>query len=119
MQLCEVARFVSDVPAATASYSKLLGAEPVHASDGIAIFHVDGVTWLLHCVYEPGEGELPPEDHLAFAAADLDAACAELTAAGFALARPPADYDWGRSAYLRDPDGRLIEIALEPAAPGS
>jgi len=113
MKLCEVARFVSDVPAATASYAKLLGAAPVHADDGIAIFVVEGVTWLLHCVYEPGEGELPPEDHVAFAVDDLDAACAELAAAGLMVERAPADYDWGRSAYLRDLDGRLIELALE------
>jgi len=23
----------------------------------------------------------------------------------------PRDYQWGRSAYLRDPDGRLVELA--------
>jgi len=23
---------------------------------------------------------------------------------------PPHDYYWGRSAYLRDPDGSLIEV---------
>ena len=24
----------------------------------------------------------------------------------------PHDYPWGRSAYLRDPDGRLVEAAV-------
>ncbi len=23
----------------------------------------------------------------------------------------PRDYPWGRSAYLRDPDGRLVELS--------
>ena len=27
----------------------------------------------------------------------------------------PRAYPWGRSAYLRDPDGRLVELAEEPS----
>jgi catechol 2,3-dioxygenase-like lactoylglutathione lyase family enzyme len=110
MRLVEIARFVSDVPAAVASYRQLLGVPPVHESPGIAVFEVGELTWLLHERYESGPGDLPPEDHLAFAAADLEAACDELAAAGYTVERAPADYDWGRSAYLRDLDGRLIEI---------
>ncbi len=113
MRLTEIARFVADVPAAVASYRHLLGADPVHASPGIAIFVIDGVTWLFHERYQPAAGELPPEDHIAFAVADLEASCAALAAAGFTIERPPADYGWGRSAYLRDLDGRWIELALE------
>jgi len=30
---------------------------------------------------------------------------------GCALLFEPRDYPWGRSAYLRDPDGRLVELS--------
>ena len=29
---------------------------------------------------------------------------------GLSIEVPPADYYWGRSAYLRDPDGHQVEI---------
>lgn len=43
---------------------------------------------------------------------DIDTACDCLTAQGTQLLRAPRDFpDWGiRSAYLRDPDGNLIEL---------
>ena len=30
--------------------------------------------------------------------------------AGFVIEAGPHDYHWGRSACLRDPDGRLVEL---------
>jgi catechol 2,3-dioxygenase-like lactoylglutathione lyase family enzyme len=53
----------------------------------------------------------PNEDHVALGVEDLDAACAELRAHGVTLLVEPRDYPWGRSAYLRDPDGRLVELS--------
>ena len=47
----------------------------------------------------------------AVSVADLDAACAALRADGCKFLVEPRDYQWGRSAYLRDPDGRLVEVA--------
>jgi catechol 2,3-dioxygenase-like lactoylglutathione lyase family enzyme len=41
---------------------------------------------------------------------DLAAACAEAMGAGLELLIEPREYAWGRSAYLRDPDGRLVEL---------
>lgn len=111
MKLNEIACFVSNVPATTAFYRALLGHEPVAESDGMAIFLVGETKLLIHEHYAPGEGELPPENHVAFAVPDVDDACARLTAEGLVLEIPPRDYYWGRSAYLRDPDGQLIEIA--------
>jgi catechol 2,3-dioxygenase-like lactoylglutathione lyase family enzyme len=57
---------------------------------------------------EPGEP--PNEDHFAFKAVNVDEAWAELKRQGIEMLLEPRDYDWGRSAYLRDPDGRLVEI---------
>ena len=53
----------------------------------------------------------PNEDHFAISVDALDEACATLLARGSALLVEPRDYPWGRSAYLRDPDGRLVELA--------
>ena len=114
MKLVEVARFVSDLPAAVDSYRQLLGVEPFVDAPGIAIFKVNEVQFLIHERYQPGPDGLPCEDHLAFGTTDLETACSALSAAGFTIERAPADYEWGRSAYLRDLDGRLIELALTP-----
>jgi catechol 2,3-dioxygenase-like lactoylglutathione lyase family enzyme len=43
--------------------------------------------------------------------ADLERACDELRGRGIALLAEPREYPWGRSAYLRDPDGRLLELS--------
>ena len=56
------------------------------------------------------EGELPPDNHIAFAVADVDSASEALMQNGMTLEAPPQDYYWGRSAYLRDPDGQQIEL---------
>jgi catechol 2,3-dioxygenase-like lactoylglutathione lyase family enzyme len=40
----------------------------------------------------------------------VDATCAELAVAGLKVEVPPKEYYWGYSAYLRDPDGKLIEL---------
>lgn len=44
--------------------------------------------------------------------ADCRAACADLEAGGVDLLGPPAEPEWGGEirAFLRDPDGHLIEI---------
>jgi catechol 2,3-dioxygenase-like lactoylglutathione lyase family enzyme len=41
---------------------------------------------------------------------DVDRACDELRAERLEVVVAPRDYPWGRSAYLRDPDGRMVEL---------
>ncbi len=110
MHVVELAYFTDDVAAMAAYYRTLLNAEPVTASDSIAIFQAGATTILIHETYTPKEGELPPRDHTAYAVADVDATCAELAQRGLTIETPPRDYDWGRAAYLLDPDGHLIEL---------
>jgi len=109
-RLVEIAFFSDDVERMAAHYERLLGAEPVARSEGMAIFMVEGIKIFIHRKYEPGPGDLPPENHIAFAVQDVDVVCQDLLQSGLTFETLPQDYYWGRSAYLRDPDGHLVEI---------
>ena len=55
-----------------------------------------------------------PGFEVGFKVADVDAAFGELIARGAQPMVPPTDRFWGqRTAYVRDPDGHLIELAQE------
>jgi len=55
-----------------------------------------------------------PGFEVGFKVADVDAAFSDLVARGAQPIVPPTDRFWGqRTAYLRDPDGHLIELAQE------
>jgi catechol 2,3-dioxygenase-like lactoylglutathione lyase family enzyme len=114
MKLVELAYFTENVQAMTDFYRALLGVEPVAQSDDMAIFLSGETKIFIHKKYPASEGELPPENHTAFAVDDVAATCASLTQVGLTLEVPPKDYYWGRSAYLRDPDGNLVEITKAP-----
>jgi catechol 2,3-dioxygenase-like lactoylglutathione lyase family enzyme len=107
----EVAVFTEDVVAVRSCYELLLGTAPESEWPGGALFVADGVKLLVHARSASAEGGPPNEDHVAIAVGDLDAACAALRGQGIELLVEPRDYPWGRSAYLRDPDGRLVELS--------
>jgi len=53
-----------------------------------------------------------PGFEIGFKVDDVDAAFAELVAAGAEAVTVPATRSWGqRTAYVRDPDGHLVELA--------
>ena len=53
-----------------------------------------------------------PAFEIGFKVADVDIAYAELIRGGATPAMPPTDRSWGqRTAYVRDPDGHLVELA--------
>ena len=110
-KLAEIAYFVDDIPGMTDFYRRLLGSEPVAQSEKMAIFLLGETRLFLHYIYQPTKDELSPENHIAFSVANLDETCSQLEAVGLVLEIPPASYYWGRSAYLRDPGGQLIELA--------
>jgi catechol 2,3-dioxygenase-like lactoylglutathione lyase family enzyme len=110
MKLHELAYFTDNVEGMSDFYRSLLGAEPVAQSDDIATFMSGETKIFIHRNYPSSEGDLPPNNHIAFAVEDVDAVCAVLTKQGLTLEVPPKDYYWGRSAYLRDPDGHQVEI---------
>jgi catechol 2,3-dioxygenase-like lactoylglutathione lyase family enzyme len=110
MKLVELAFFTHDVAEMAAFYRQLLQAEPTYANEGMAIFMTGETKIFIHQLYVPSEGELPPTNHMAFSVPDLDAACHNLQHAGLQLEHAPREYYWGRSAYLRDPNGQQIEL---------
>lgn len=113
MKLVEVAFFTEDVAAMRHFYERLLSVEPVAASDSMAIFMLGHTKIFIHQTYQAGEADLPPENHLALAVPDVDSAAVSLAESGVVIEVEPQDYYWGRSAYLRDPDGQLIELSQE------
>ena len=110
MKLIEMAFFTNDVNGMMEFYRKLLGTDPVAKSEDMAIFMSGETKIFIHRTYEATESELPPENHTAFKVDDVDTVCKSLVEQGLRLEFPPKDYYWGRSAYLRNPDGHLIEI---------
>ena len=111
MTLSEIAFFSDDVEAAKAFYARLLGAAPVAEWPGGAIYAVGDAKLLVHELAAAMEDGPPSEDHFALTVDDLDAVCDALLGDGTAFLVEPRDFPWGRSAYLRDPDGRLVELA--------
>ncbi len=115
MELVELAFFTENVEAMAVFYRRLLGSDPVAQSDDMAIFMMGQTKIFIHRTYTPAEGELPPENHTAFAVDDVDATSQALVEQGLTLEVPPQDYYWGRSTYLRDPDGHQIELTQRDA----
>jgi catechol 2,3-dioxygenase-like lactoylglutathione lyase family enzyme len=109
--IVEVALFTDDVEPVKAFYAELLGALPVAEWPGGAIFSAGGAKVLVHERTAAVEDGPPNEDHVALGVLDLDQVCRELVELDFPFLLEARDYPWGRSAYLRDPDGRLVELA--------
>jgi catechol 2,3-dioxygenase-like lactoylglutathione lyase family enzyme len=109
--IAEIALFTDDVAGVSAFYRGLVGASPVAAWPGGALFAVGHGKLLVHERAAAMDGGPPNEDHFAISVDDLDGTCDALSSSGFTLLVEPRDYGWGRSAYLRDPDGRLVELA--------
>lgn len=67
-------------------------------------------------IRRPG-AEAPPFE-LGFKVDDVDGAYAEIVRAGAEGVTPPTDRPWGqRTAYVRDPDGNLIELVTQIERP--
>ena len=101
--LSELALFTDDVDGLVGFYRRVLGREPTASWSGGATFDLDGITLLIHVRGEPQAGMPPNQDHFALRVADVDAEAER-------LGTEANDYDWGRSAYVVDPDGRLVEL---------
>jgi catechol-2,3-dioxygenase len=109
-RIAEVALFTEDVSRLADFYEQLLGRPADSRSDSHASFELGGTTLFIHVSGNGVEGA-PDADHVAFA---LDQDEAAERARGFGVdVVGPRDFYWGRSAYLRDPDGRAVELQSE------
>lgn len=111
-RLGEVARFTTRPQIVAEFYARLLDRSlPESPPEAFAI-EVGDVKVVVHPL---DGGEAPPPgwpedvDHIAFEVEDLDAECRRLAGLGFEIVGP-SQFPWGRSAYLHDPDGRLVEL---------
>jgi catechol 2,3-dioxygenase-like lactoylglutathione lyase family enzyme len=112
-RLAEIALFTADVPRLTEFYERVLGVPPRSRSESHAFFDVGETTILIHLVTDDDvPADAPGGDHIAFAVASQDSTSDQLRGRGHDVIGPK-DYAWGRSAYVRDPDGRLVEIVQE------
>ena len=109
-RLTELALFTSDVAGVTGFYERVLGIAPAEQSERHAVFQLGELVLRIHVAVEPEPGDPPAEDHVAFTVEGVDGRTATLAATGVSV-DGPRDLPWGRSAYVRDPDGRLVELA--------
>ncbi|MGO4198976.1 VOC family protein [Rhizobium sp. YAF28] len=121
--ITDICFLVEDIDRAVAFYVDSLGFKPRRRAPGFADFKGAGVTLALweidHIAQNTGVSGLkaPPGVHKACAAIELsspaavDAAYAELAAAGVTFQGPPQDYSWNaRCCYFADPDDNLWEL---------
>jgi predicted enzyme related to lactoylglutathione lyase len=102
---------VSDVKAATAVYTALLGAPPQHEADYYVGYDVEGQ----HIGLVPGgaeQGLAGPVAH--WQVSDIDAKLAEVTAAGGEVKQAPREVGGGRRvATFTDPDGNVLGLVQD------
>ena len=114
---------VEDLDRALAFYTGALGLELGHRSGKfaqlatgptrIALFERGAMATVVGSELVAPDRNAPGFE-LGFKVPDVDAAFAELVALGAETAVEPTDRPWGqRTAYVRDPDGHLIELAQD------
>jgi catechol 2,3-dioxygenase-like lactoylglutathione lyase family enzyme len=116
--------YVSDVPASIDFYERAFGLQRGFVSpEGDFGTLATGTTALGFCRHglareSLGQGYVaadaspqPLGIEIALVTPDVAAACQQAVAAGATLLQPPADKPWGQTvAYLRCPDGSLVEL---------
>jgi catechol 2,3-dioxygenase-like lactoylglutathione lyase family enzyme len=118
---------VRDLDRALDFYTGILGLPLGHRSGDyaqlqtgstrLALYTRSAMEQTLAMPLEPPPANAPGFE-IGFKVADVDAAFAELVARGAAPVAPPTNRVWAqRTAYVRDPDGHLVELAQDLRAP--
>ena len=118
-----VVLIVDDVDRSLAFYVDILGLKLGHRSGPfaqldtgvtrVALYDRNAMAATLGTALRAPEEDSPGFE-LGFKVDDCDAAFHELVTRGATPAVEPQDRPWGqRTAYLRDPDGHLVELAQD------
>lgn len=110
MKATGITLFVDNLEKSVEFYARLLGSQPIEKSENTALFVSDGFKTFLHRQMEQEPGMPANEDHLEYLVSDLEQTISNLLQIGMEIENHPKEYYWGRSAFLRDLDGRLIEL---------
>ncbi|OWV74027.1 drug:proton antiporter [Rhizobium sp. R339] len=108
--------YVTDAPASARFYAKLLGKEPVEASETFAMFILPsglGLGLWGKAGVEPAPAATGGGSEIGFkvAATDMvDATHADWQAKGVNIVMVPTDLDFGRSFVAADPDGHRLRV---------
>jgi catechol 2,3-dioxygenase-like lactoylglutathione lyase family enzyme len=118
---------VQDLDRALSFYTGVLGLRLGHRSGDYAQLDTGATRLALYTRSAMGKTlglslEAPassaPGFEIGFKVTDVDAAFGELVARGGVPVVAPTDRFWGqRTAYIRDPDGHLIELAQDTRRP--
>ena len=114
---------VEDLDRALGFYVDVLGLRLGHRSGDyaqldtgstrLALYTRSAMAKTLGIALDPPASNAPGFE-VGFKVLDVDAAFVELVARGAQPMVPPTDRFWGqRTAYVRDPDGHLIELAQD------
>lgn len=118
-----VVLIVADLDRSLSFYTGILGLELQHRAEKYAqlragttrlsLYERDAMQNTLGMALEP-PSSLAPSFELGFKVPDCDAAYSEIVSAGAPAVVRPTTRPWGqRTAYVRDPDGNLIELAQD------
>lgn len=122
-----VVLIVSDLDRALAFYVGVLGLRLGHRSGAYAqldtgatrlsLYERDAMAETVGRRMRPPEPDAPGFE-IGFKVSDVDAAYAHLLERGAEPVTAPADRAWGqRTAYVRDPDGHLLELVQQLRLP--
>ncbi len=114
---------VDDLDRALRFYTEVLGLRLGHRSGNYAQLNTgatrlgfytrEAMAKMLGLSLQPSAQDAPGFE-IGFKVPDVDAAFAELVARGATPVTSPTTHPWGqRTAYVRDPDGHLIELAQD------
>lgn len=118
-----VVLIVEDLDRSLRFYTEVLGLRLGHRSGDYAQFATGATRLALYTRDAMGKTlgmalRSPVQDapgfEIGFKVSNVDTAFAELVGLGATSALPPTTRPWGqRTAYVRDPDGHLIELAQD------
>lgn len=110
MKIKGQAIFVQNLKESTDTYSTLFGIDPTEQTDKSTTFQFGTFRFFIHEIHEQQENFPPSEDHLEIEIENVDEAFQRLLNAGFEEVVAPQQYYWGYSGYVRDREGRMLEL---------